>query len=133
MVISNEKEDFRSARQIPAYRRALRLGKMVNKFTLKIYEAKQGGPEVDLFHRSASVIAAKIASGHCLGYSEEFLEKNIRLCREALQACSECERLLREVLDQRFTALDTLSLQETTRQVFEEITAWVKDLESRLL
>ncbi|MFH0796699.1 MAG: hypothetical protein V2A65_06525 [Candidatus Omnitrophota bacterium] len=131
MVISSEKEDFRSAQQIPVYQRALELGKMVNEFTRKIYEAKQGGPEVDLLHRSASLIAPKIAGGHCLGYSEEFLGKNIRLCREALKACSECERLLTEVLGRSFAALNTLSLQETTRQVFDEITAWIKDLESR--
>lgn len=133
MAISSEKEDFRGARQIPVYQQALKLGNMVNEFTLRIYEAKQGGPAVDLLHRNASIIAAKIASGHYLGYGEEFLGENIRLCREALKSCSECERLLKEVMGRSSAEWNTLSLQAETRQVLDEITDWIKNLESRLL
>jgi len=83
MNYSGDTEGLRGAGKIPAYRSAVKLSRAVNEFALKIYETKQGKPEIDRLYRKANLIAAKIAGGHCLGYDREFFAENIRLCREA--------------------------------------------------
>ncbi len=132
MNYSDGEEGLRGARKIPAYQAAFRLGQAVNEFTLKVYEAKQGGPDIDLLHRKANLIAAKIAGGHFLGYSRDFLEENIRLCREARLASCECEAALSRLLKRKFEPLKVISLREMVQDVINEIDKWIKDLESRI-
>ena len=132
MKYSDDTEGLRGAGKIPAYQSAVRLSQAVNEFTLKIYEAKQGKPEIDRLHRKANLIAAKIASGHCLGYDQEFLEENIRLCREAKEASDDCENALSLLLEHEFEILTVLSLREVVRDVIKETTAWIKELENQI-
>jgi hypothetical protein len=132
MKYSDDTEGLQGARKIPVYQSAVRLGQAVNEFALKIYEAKQGKPEIDCLHRKANLIAAKIASGHCLGYNREFMAENIRLCREAKEASCDCEKVLSLLLEQEFETAIVLSLQELTREIIKEITGWIKSLESRV-
>ncbi len=132
MKYSDDTEGLRGARNIPVYQSAIELGRAVNEFTLKIYEAKQGKPEIDRLHRKANLIAAKIASGHCLGYDREFMGENIRLCREAKEASDDCEKTLSLLLEQEFETLAVLSLRELVRDVSKEVTAWIRELESQV-
>ena len=132
MKYSDDTEGLRGAGKIPAYQSAVQLGQAVNEFTLKIYEAKQGKPEIDHLHRKANLIAAKIASGHCLGYDQEFLEENIRLCREAKEASDDCENVLSLLLEQEFETLTVLSLREMVRDIIKEVNTWIKELENQI-
>ena len=132
MKYSDDTEGLQGARKIPVYRSAVRLGQAVNEFTLKIYEAKQGTPEIDRLHRKANLVAAKIASGHCLGYDRELLEENIRLCREAKEASDDCEKALSLLLKDEFETLTVLSLREMVRDIIKEVNAWIKELENQL-
>ena len=132
MNYSDDTEGLQGARKIPVYRSAVRLSQAVNEFTLEIYEAKKGRPEIDRLHHKANLIAAKIASGHCLGYDQEFLEKNIRLCREAKEASEDCENALSLLLEHEFEILTVLSLREMVRDIIKEVSAWIKELENQI-
>ena len=132
MKYSDDTEGLRGAKKISVYRSAIELGRAVNEFTLKIYEGKQGKSEIDRLHRKANLIAAKIASGHCLGYNREFMAENIRLCREAKEASDDCEKALSLLLEQEFETLTVLSLRELARDVSKEVTAWIKELENQI-
>ena len=131
MNYSGDTEGLRGAGKIPAYRSAVKLSRAVNEFALKIYETKQGKPEIDRLYRKANLIAAKIAGGHCLGYDREFFAENIRLCREAKEASCDCEKVLSLLLEQDFETQTVLSLRELIRDIIKEITAWIRGLESQ--
>jgi hypothetical protein len=132
MKYSDDSEGLRGARKIQAYQSAVKLGQAVNEFALKVYEAKQGNPRIDILHRKANLVAAKIAGGHYLGYSQEFLEENIRLCREAKEASCDCDKVLSLLFENEFEALTVLSLREMARDVIKEIDAWIKELERQV-
>ncbi len=108
------------------------MGRAVNEFALKIYEAKQGSPEIDRLRHEADLIAAKIASGHCLGYDREFITENIRLCREGKEASVDCEKVLSVLLEKEFETLTVLSLRELARDMVKEIADWIRELENQV-
>ncbi len=124
-----EKRGFRGAQDIAAYQAAFRLSREVNRFARKRYEAEKGEREVDLLHRKANLVAAKIAAGHALGYERDSLEKNIDLCREAKGACGECARLINNLADQDEYVLEIISLKDCWNEVSRELENRIKELE----
>ncbi|HNQ35309.1 MAG TPA: hypothetical protein PKN80_04510, partial [bacterium] len=125
-------DNLQAADRIPAYQAARSFASAVNEYSLRRYQEKRAGVDIDRLQRNSSLIPAKIVSGHCLGYDQEFLRENIRLCREARAAVLDCEPILKRLSERPEETLDVTLLLDLMRETILELNNWISNLERRV-
>jgi hypothetical protein len=119
---------------IPAYTAGCAWSFNVHQALVGLFPADDEEPDEDLLEASAaSLVAAKLAGGHGMGYADDVLCGNIVCCKRALAAADEALAGLAALRARQLgdaARLDAVLAEG--RQVRQLVDAWISELRSRV-
>ena len=128
-----ERED-RDVRKIPAYAMCEEASLLIDEVIKPLMEGmKEEDDDLAQAFIQIKIAAAKVRSGHGMGYEDEILGGNVVNCKRALAATVECTTALNALASrQSITATQVFPLLEAVGKAHEAIEQRIADLRSRM-